>query len=162
MNNVFVISDRLFVIGRGVMIAAVGSFFVVITATTILWPIGVGVYALILFVGWRDIWRSVCEIRMEADGTVTFLRLTGSMSMPACAIRRVQGVRAADYDGDVSWHMQVWTLGETFTVDFFERAMEFVGDLRAMNPSLLVDGEWPVLNPWDPGLRSNGAHLDRG
>ena len=102
------------------------------------------------------------EIRMEADGTVTFLRLTGSMSMPARVIRRVQGVRAADYDGDVSWHMQVWTLGETFTVDFFERAMEFVGDLRAMNPSLLVDGEWPVLNPWDPRLRSNGAHLDQG
>ena len=73
------------------------------------------------------------------------------MSLPARAIQQVQRVRAAADYGDVSWPMQGWTLGETFAVDCSGRETEFIDDVRALDPGLLVAGERPVCNPWDPG-----------
>ncbi len=81
------------------------------------------------------------------------MRLRGSVVMPARAIRQVQGVRVSDYGKD-SWSMRVVSDSGTFTVEFFGRAMELVNELRTWNPNLQVDGEWPVLNPWDPSLGS--------
>lgn len=110
MTNVFGISNRLFVIAKGVMIAAVGSLFAIVT------------------------------------GTVTFPRLKGSVSMPARAVSWVQGVKVADDDGIVSWHMRVVSDSGAFTVDFFSRVAEFMGDMRTLSPGLQMD-RWMASGP---------------
>jgi len=154
MDNVFVISDRTTAIANGL-------FFTIAASIFLTFPLQVGGWPLWIFtitgcsIVWVPLWWHtfgiVYEIRLAQDGTVEIMRLQGSVAMPARAIRRVQGLRESNYGKD-SWSMRILSDSGTFTVEFFGRAMELVNDLRALNPNLQVDGEWPVLNPWDPQL----------
>lgn len=160
MNNVFVISDRSTVIARGIWFTGVGLIFLTVPLVNGAWQVwlfGITVCSIIMFNTCRDAVGTVYEIRVAADGTVEFLRLRDSLLVSAREIHGVQGVRMTDSYGDnVSWHMYVMSDRGSFTVDFFGRAMELVADLQEWNPNLRVDGEWPVLNPWDPRL---GGHF---
>ncbi len=117
-----------------------------------LWFIALPIVAIFLFaISWA-VGREIYELRVEYDGAVTFRRLRGDVTIPLPEIIQVQGVRKVDAYKNVSWEMRVRTMHETLTVEFFGQAMEFVDDLRALKPGLRVDGEWPVLNPWDARL----------
>jgi hypothetical protein len=108
------------------------------------WLGGLAISALLWLAGWHHVGRQVREIRVADDGTVEFVRVRGRIRVAARDIRAVEGAKHRDEDGDVFWELRVRHSGRRIRVWNFERAEEFVADLRALNPSVAVTGEWPA------------------
>jgi hypothetical protein len=56
--------------------------------------------------------------------------------------------------------MRVWHHGNSITVPFFDEAWDFVDEVQAQSPYVLVSGEWPMIHPDSragPGVETPGA-----
>jgi hypothetical protein len=91
--------------------------------------------------------RSVHTIRVENNGTVHFERLLGTTGVNVRDISVLEGFRKNEYDGMV-WKMRVRYRGCTVTAPFFDGAPAFISAVRALEPRVYVQGEWPTLDPW--------------
>jgi hypothetical protein len=91
--------------------------------------------------------RSVHTIRVRSDGTIHFVRLLGTTRLSLQDISVLEGFRKNEYEGMV-WKMRVRYGQNTITVRLFDGAPEFISLVRALAPSVHVQGEWPLLDPW--------------
>lgn len=91
--------------------------------------------------------RSVHTIRLERNGRIRFERLLGTLQVNARDIAVLEGFRQREYD-DMVWKMRVRYRGGTVTLPFFEGAERFALAVRALEPRVYIQGEWPTLDPW--------------
>ncbi len=91
--------------------------------------------------------RNVHTIRLERNGRVRFERLVSTIEVNVRDIAVLEGFRKNEYDGTV-WKMRVRYRGGTVTLPFFVGAEEFALAVRALEPRVSIQGEWPTLDPW--------------
>jgi hypothetical protein len=91
--------------------------------------------------------RSVHTIRVGIDGSIHFVRLLGTTRLFLQDISVLEGFRKHEYEGMV-WKMRVRYGQNTITVPLFDGAPEFISLVRILAPSINVQGEWPLLDPW--------------
>jgi hypothetical protein len=91
--------------------------------------------------------RSVHTIRVGSDGSIHFVRLLGTTRLFLRDISVLEGFRKNEYEGMV-WKMRVRYGQSTITVPVFDGAPEFILLVRTLAPSVHVQGEWPLLDPW--------------
>jgi hypothetical protein len=90
--------------------------------------------------------RQVVEIRLADRGTIDFIRPIGTTRVTARDIRVLEGKLGSSY-GETTWSLCIHHAGGSMTFGQFERVMDFVGQIRAQNPSVEISGVWPMGPP---------------
>jgi hypothetical protein len=105
------------------------------------------IFCVTTIVGLITVLRQIHTIRVGSDGTIEFERLLGSTRVRFGDISVLEGFRKNEYDGMV-WKMRVRYRSGSVTVPFFDGAPEFISVVRALDPRVRVQGEWPMRDPW--------------
>lgn len=107
------------VVGTGKRFAVVVS--VIGFAVLFVWPM-VNVPVWFVLLGLVLVWmafsffKGVYKIRIEPGGTLAFVRLLGTLRIPARDIYRLSGVREVDDYQRVTWKMYAYYRSEHITV----------------------------------------------
>lgn len=105
--------------------------------------IAAAICAVLGYVGWRNLFRLPYEIRLNFDGSVEFVRALGRTRVAAREIRAIERMLArVETVGEDTRELRVRHAGGAIRVPFFPRADEFIADVRAMNPRVVVEGRW--------------------
>ncbi|HYJ13468.1 MAG TPA: hypothetical protein VEW66_07750 [Thermomicrobiales bacterium] len=105
------------------------------------------IFCGVTVVGLIAVLRRIHTIRVGTDGTIRFERLLGTTCISLHEISVLEGFRKNEYDGMV-WKMRVRYGRGTLTVPFFDEAPAFISMVRAVEPGIYVQGEWPLLDPF--------------
>jgi len=90
---------------------------------------------------------TVREIRIFPDGEVEFRSLWRRTRVDGSRIIGITGYLDHD-EGTRSFNIRVADQRGQVRLDDFPEFRAFVGDLKALNPELLIAGEWPSVDGW--------------
>lgn len=119
--------------------------------------IAMGLY--VLYWAWAYALWAPYEIRVAADGVLTFRRPLGRTRVAMRDIRTIEGVMERDFDGDPEWYMDVRRGRRRIRVASFDDAPAFLALVQSYNPTVSITGLWPMPAPPHPLPRTETEHM---